>query len=114
MTRNRILALLATIVTVLIVMYSEIAFQASLDGLKLWFEIVLPALLPFFVMADLLMGLGVVHFIGSLLEPIMRPLFRIPGVGGFAVAMGLAGGYPLGARITGELERAKLITTTEA
>ncbi len=61
-------------------------------------------------MADLLMGLGVVHFVGSLLEPIMKPLFKIPGVGGFAVAMGLAGGYPLGAKITGELERAQLIT----
>ncbi len=90
------MAVLVATVTVIIVFYPEIAFRASLDGLKLWFEIVLPALLPFFVMADLLMGLGVVHFVGSLLEPIMKPpLFKIPpGVGGFAVAMGLAGGYP--------------------
>ncbi len=114
MARNRFLAVLVATVTVIIVFYPEIAFRASLDGLKLWFEIVLPALLPFFVMADLLMGLGVVHFVGSLLEPIMKPLFKIPGVGGFAVAMGLAGGYPLGAKITGELERAQLITPTEA
>lgn len=114
MTRNRVLALVVFVVTIIIVLYPEVAFTASLEGLRLWFEIVLPALLPFFIMADLLMGLGVVHFIGSLLEPIMRPLFKIPGVGGFAVAMGLAAGYPLGAKITGELERQKLITPVEA
>ncbi|NLJ80597.1 MAG: sporulation integral membrane protein YlbJ [Firmicutes bacterium] len=114
MSRSRALALLVLTATIFIVAFPEVSFRASLDGLKLWFEIVLPALLPFFIMADLLMGLGVVHFIGSLLEPIMRPLFRIPGVGGFAVAMGLAAGYPLGAKITGELKRQNLLTGVEA
>ena len=60
------------------------------------------------------MGLGVVHFVGALLEPIMRPVFRIPGVGAFAVAMGLAGGYPIGARITGELHRKGLCNLVES
>ncbi|HHY09701.1 MAG TPA: sporulation integral membrane protein YlbJ [Firmicutes bacterium] len=114
MARSRVLALLVLVITIIIVVYPEAAFRASLDGLKLWFEIVLPALLPFFIMADLLMGLGVVHFIGALLEPLMRPLFKIPGVGGFAVAMGLAAGYPLGAKITGELKRKNLLTPVEA
>lgn len=113
MNRSRALALLVFILTVLIIVYPEISFRASLDGLKLWFEVVLPALLPFFIMADLLMAFGVVHFLGALLEPIMRPLFRVPGVGGFAVAMGLAAGFPVGAKITGNLARSKLITTTE-
>lgn len=114
MTRSRVFAFVVLLTTIVIVIYPQVAFQASLEGLRLWFEIVLPALLPFFIMADLLMGLGVVHFIGSLLEPIMRPLFKIPGVGGFAVAMGLAAGYPLGAKITGELARQNLITHVEA
>lgn len=114
MTRSRLLAFFVLLLAIVIVFYPEISFRASLEGLKLWFEIVLPALLPFFIMADLLMGLGVVHFIGSLLEPLMRPLFKIPGVGGFAVAMGLAAGYPLGAKITGELARKNLVTPVEA
>lgn len=114
MTNKRLVALFFSVVTIVIIAYPDVAFHASLDGLRLWFEIVLPALLPFFIMADLLMGLGIVHFIGSLLEPIMRPLFKIPGIGGFALAMGLAGGYPLGAKITGQLERENLISTVEA
>lgn len=114
MSKGRLTALIAAFVTVLMLAYPDVSFRASLDGLKLWFEIVLPALLPFFAMADILMGLGVVHFMGALLEPVMRPLFRIPGVGAFAVAMGLAGGYPIGARITGELHRKGLCSRVES
>ncbi|MGI6673745.1 MAG: nucleoside recognition domain-containing protein [Limnochordia bacterium] len=113
MTPSRGLAVLACILAVLIAAYPDISFQASLAGLKLWFDTVLPALLPFFIMAELLMGLGVVHFLGTLFEPIMRPLFRIPGEGGFALAMSLAAGFPLGAKVTGDLARSGLITPTE-
>ena len=49
---------------------------------------------PFFAMSEIMIGLGVVHFMGVLVEPIMRPVFRIPGEGAFAVVMGLASGYP--------------------
>ncbi|NLY30320.1 MAG: sporulation integral membrane protein YlbJ [Firmicutes bacterium] len=106
-------AALALLLTITILRHPEVAFSASLEGLKIWFDIVLPALLPFFAMSEILMGLGVVHFIGVLLEPFMRPLFRIPGVGAFAVAMGLASGYPIGAKITAQLRREDLCTGVE-
>lgn len=106
-------AALALLITISFVRYPEAAFKASLDGMKLWFDVVLPALLPFFAMAEILMGLGVIHGIGVLLEPLMRPVFRIPGVGGFAVAMGLASGYPLGAKIAGRIRREGLCTREE-
>ena len=109
----RLSALIAVLLTVTVVRYPQVAFSASLEGLKIWFDIVLPALLPFFAMSEILMGLGVVHFIGVLLEPLMRPLFQLPGTGAFAVAMGLASGYPIGAKITGQLHREGLCTGTE-
>ncbi|MCK9221144.1 MAG: sporulation integral membrane protein YlbJ [Limnochordia bacterium] len=108
------MALIAIVLTISVVRYPEDAFQASLYGLDLWFKVVLPALLPFFALAEILMGLGVVHFMGALLEPLMRPLFAIPGTGGFALAMGLASGYPIGAKITGRLRRENLCSQAEA
>lgn len=101
------------LITLAVVRYPEDAFEASVEGLQLWFEVVLPALLPFFTLSEILMGLGVIHAVGVLLEPLMRPLFRIPGVGGFAVAMGLASGYPLGAKISGRIRRDGLCTREE-
>lgn len=110
---RQFLPLIALFATIAIIIFSEMAFQAALDGLRVWWEIVFPALLPFFIMAQILMGLGVVHFFGTLLEPLMRPLFKIPGEGAFAFSMGLAAGYPLGAKISGDLRREGLCNQIE-
>ncbi len=109
-----LVALAGTILTVSIVIYPQEAFEASIHGLRLWWEIVFPALLPFFIATEILMGLGVVHFTGALLEPLMQPIFHVPGVGGFAVAMGLASGYPIGAKITARLRNDNLCSRQEA
>ena len=114
MSRIYLTALIGFLLAAALVIFPQEAFAASLEGLKLWLEVVLPALLPFMVMARLLMEWGVVQFIGALLEPVMRPLFRIPGASAFAVALGLASGYPMGAKITAELRREELCTQIEA
>ncbi|HHY41654.1 MAG TPA: sporulation integral membrane protein YlbJ [Thermoanaerobacterales bacterium] len=105
---------LAVVITISIVRFPDEAFNAAVNGLDVWFTIVLPALLPFFIGSQLLMGLGVVHFMGVLLEPFMRPLFNVPGAGSFVMAMGLASGYPVGAMLTGKLVKRKLCNTWEA
>lgn len=102
------------LLTCIVIVYPDHAFEASLDGLRLWFEIVLPALLPFFVLSEILLGLGVIRAIGVLLEPLMRPLFRIPGEAAFTLAMGLASGYPLGAKLTGRMRRNGMCTREES
>ncbi|MDD4694636.1 MAG: sporulation integral membrane protein YlbJ [Firmicutes bacterium] len=107
-------AIASILVVILLVKYPEQAFQAALEGLRVWWEVVFPALLPFFIVAEILMGVGVVNFVGVLLEPLMRPVFNIPGEGAFPLAMGLASGYPLGARITRGLYDKEDLTRTEA
>lgn len=111
--RTYVTAVIGIMLTTVVILFPEDAFVSSVNGLKLWFDIVLPALLPFFVLAEMMMGLGVIHFIGVVLEPFMRPLFRIPGAGAFAVSIGLAAGYPLGAKVAGNLTRAGLATGVE-
>ena len=63
---------------------------------------------------ELLIGFGVVHFIGVLFEPIMRPLFNVPGVGGFVWAIGMASGYPAGANFTARMRQEGQISKVEA
>lgn len=108
-----ILPIGAVIVTVAMIVYPDLALNSAIKGLTLWWDVVFPALLPFFVVSELLMGLGVVHFMGVLLEPFMRPLFNVPGVGSFVLAMGLASGYPIGAVLSARLRSKKLLTKTE-
>ena len=92
----------------------QIVFEGSVKGLETWFEIVLPSLLPFFIASELLMAFGVVHFMGILLEPVMRPLFNLPGSGSFVLAIGFTSGFPIGAVVTAKLRQQRLCTRIEA
>lgn len=107
-------AALAVVLTVFMVLEPEVAFSSAVEGLKVWWDIVFPALLPFFIGSEILIGLGVVHFMGVLLEPFMRPLFNVPGAGSFVMAMGLASGYPIGSVLTARLRRQNLCNKEEA
>ncbi len=106
-------AAFVTLLTLSLVFYPQDGVAAAEQGLKIFWEVVLPSLLPFFVLSEIILGLGVVHFLGVLLEPLMRPLFNVPGVGAFALSMGLAAGYPMDAVITGKFRRGGLCTRIE-
>ncbi|EEL63672.1 hypothetical protein bcere0025_36000 [Bacillus cereus F65185] len=97
-----------------LVLHPQAALQASIRGLNIWWEVVFPSLLPFFIIAELLISIGVVKFIGVILEPLMRPLFRVPGIGGFVWAMGMASGFPAGAKLSARLRKSNLLTQIEA
>jgi sporulation integral membrane protein YlbJ len=107
------LAVVVISLTISLVLYPEQAFHAATEGLKLFWDAVFPSLLPFFILSEIMLGLGVVNALGVLLEPLMRPLFSVPGVGAFALSMGLAAGYPMDAVITAKFRRNKLCSRIE-
>jgi len=109
-----VMAFGAVFITIAMVQYPKVAFDAAIMGLNLWWNVVFPSLVPFFILSEILMGLGVVHFMGILLEPLMRPVFNVPGIGAFAMSMGLASGYPMDAVITCKFRKNQLCTAVEA
>lgn len=111
--RTVLFALVSLFLVLSIISFPKQAYESSLRGLTIWWDVVFPSLLPFFITAELLIGFGVVHFLGVLLEPLMRPLFRVPGVGGFVMSMGISSGYPMGAKLTVRLREQGMITRIE-
>jgi sporulation integral membrane protein YlbJ len=107
------LAIIVTSLAASLVIFPQQSFEASKSGLHMWWQIVFPSLLPFLIISEVLISFGVVRFIGVILEPLMRPLFRVPGVGGFVWAMGLASGFPSGAKFTARLRLEKQLTRIE-
>ncbi|QYR24288.1 sporulation integral membrane protein YlbJ [Paenibacillus sp. sptzw28] len=103
----------AVLIALLLALYPSAGLEASVRGLSIWWQVLFPALFPFFVISELLLGFGIVHFFGKLLDPLMRPLFRLPGIGGFVFTMGYASGYPVGARLTAQLWEQRLISRAE-
>ncbi|MFD2670157.1 sporulation protein [Marinicrinis sediminis] len=88
-----------------IVIFPERSFEASLSGLNLWWKLIMPALLPFFILAEVAGALGVFHAWGTLISPLTKRLLGLSGTSGWAMAFGWSLGYPAGAKITAELKQ---------
>lgn len=99
---------------VLIIFFPTEVVEASKEGVSLWFNNVLPSLLPFIIGANIMSGLGVINFIGVLLSPMLYPAFGVNGTGGFALMTGMTSGYPMGAKITAMLREKNDISQAEA
>ncbi len=111
----RLLIVLAVICFVFsMVFFPGAVFEASKTGVRAWWDIVFPALLPFFISSELLMNYGVIRFMGVLLEPVMRPVFNLPGAGSFVMAIGYTSGFPISASLAARLRKDKLCTRLEA
>lgn len=83
------------------------------DGLLLWFQIVLPTLLPFFIVTNLLIHTNSIVYISYLCSPLLQRLFCVSPDGSFAVLAGFLCGYPVGAKVTADLVRTNRISITE-
>lgn len=106
-------ATVSMILVICLIRYPQTAFDSALRGLKIWWDVVFPACLPFMILSEMMMGFGVVHFMGVLLEPLMRPLFNVPGAGGFVMSLGFASGYPVGPKLAARLREQKLVSRAE-
>ncbi|QJC52323.1 nucleoside recognition protein [Paenibacillus albicereus] len=112
MLRTLVTACAAILVVAAIVGGTSEAFQASLSGLSLWWNFVFPALLPFLVLAELMLAFGLVDGLGVLLAPLMR-LLRLPGAAGWALVQGWTNGYPAGSSAAAGLVRSGRLTPAQ-
>ena len=111
--RRNILPFILVLFTICLVVFSSSNLTATKNGLTLWATCVVPSLFPFFVITNLLSHTKVVSIVGKLLDKFMRPLFNVPGIGGFAFVMGLISGYPVGAKIVADFREKGLVTQDE-
>ena len=97
--KRNILPSLLVAFTICLVLFSKENLSATKNGLLLWANSVVPALLPFFIATELLGHTNVVSYICKFLNKFMKPIFNVPGIGAYAFVMGIISGYPVGAKI---------------
>ncbi|MFR7972751.1 MAG: sporulation protein [Lacrimispora saccharolytica] len=86
----------------------------SLAGLDLWFHTVLPSLLPFMILSNVLIGANVVSRLMRPFSGFFRHVLGLSPEGGYAWLLGLFCGFPMGARLTGDMYRQHRISREEA
>ncbi len=86
---------------------------ASKAGLMLWFHTLVPTLLPFLILSNLLIAIDGIAYLTRFLYPVLHRLFGCSRNGCFCLAAGFLCGYPIGAKLAGDLVREGRITLEE-
>ncbi len=90
------------------------AVEGAKNGLLLWFQTVLPALLPFIILSNLLLSSNGAAFLGNLFYPLLHRLFFVSRDGAFALFIGFFCGFPMGAKVVSDLYLKNRISKAEA
>ncbi len=110
MTKKHLELLILFIFMGILLAFPSLCISAAQEGLLLWFNKVLPSLLPFMIFINILAQLDSIKIIGQQVTSITYKLWHLPGSVLFAFMMGLLAGYPMGARVIKELVYAKDLT----
>ena len=92
----------------------KVCIDGASSGLLLWFQKVLPSLLPFIILINLLCSLGIIFKCSRFLNPITQKLFHLSGNSLIIFLLGLISGYPMGAKLAKNLLEEGQITYEEA
>ena len=98
---------------VIMLIFPRQTFEGASNGLLLWFQIVLPTLLPFIILSNLLIHTNAVTYISSIVKPFVQRLFRVSDYGCYAVFVGFLCGYPMGAKVVADLIQTEKISQRE-
>lgn len=90
------------------------ALAASRTGLHLWFDTLLPTLLPFMILSSILIRADLVRPLVSILAPFFRKTLMLSPGGTYAMLMGFLCGCPMGAKTVSDLLARGQITCQEA
>lgn len=88
---------------VLLLFFADSAVGAAKHGLTLCRSTVIPALFPFMVASEILVGCGGAAAIGRVLARPMQALLGVPGAAACPVVLGALCGFPTGARAVAAL-----------
>lgn len=93
--------------------FPQEVFNGASEGLLLWFQIVLPTLLPFIIISNVLIQTNSISILSRIFGPAFQKFFHISIDGSFVVLAGFLCGYPMGAKVTSDLILTGRITKSE-
>lgn len=114
MKKNTLLTLLLILLMLTLLLFPNLCLQSAQKGLLLWFNKVLPSLLPFIILINILVPLDGLRKVTAFSTPFTKKIWHLPGHSFFALVMGLSAGYPMGAKVIKTLYLEHKLTKEEA
>ncbi|MFZ7132061.1 MAG: hypothetical protein ACOWWR_06850 [Eubacteriales bacterium] len=113
MKKKMILISLTIFILIQFMLHTNIAINAVMEGIKLWFYNVLPSLFPFMIFSSILFQLDTAYFLQRFFNGFMIKFFNVSGSGTLPTFMGYISGYPLGSKLVCDLKKEGYITLKE-
>lgn len=110
----KLLSILFIMLVFCILTNSSLSLSYAGLGLELWFQKMIPALLPFMILSGIMVRLKLTEKFSMAVYPVIHPLFRVRKNVCYAMLMGFLCGFPMGARVVDDLYSREMITRREA
>lgn len=91
-----------------------VSVKAAAHGLLLWYEHILPALLPFSILSDILIHSNACFVVSEVLYVLIHPFLPCSRQGTFPVVAGFLFGFPMGSRICAQMVCGGQLDASEA
>lgn len=102
------------LLTYCILTHSDISLYYAILGLELWFDKMIPSLLPFMILSGIMIRMHLTESFVALIYPVIKPLFRVSKNVCYAMLMGFLCGFPMGAKTVADLYSRQMLTKKEA
>ena len=112
--KKNIISITFLLFTICLIVFSKSNIQAVKNSLSIWINNIIPSLFPFFIATELLNHTNIPQVLGNMFNRIMKPIFNVPGIGAYALIMGIISGYPVGAKIVTNFRKQNLCSKEEA
>lgn len=111
--KQKIVLFFFTIFFFFMLLFPKDVFIGASTGLLLWFNTVLPSLLPCLIVSNFLVETNAFLALSRILAPVFQKVFHISNASCYAVFIGFFCGYPMGAKVISDLVKKKHITGSE-
>lgn len=112
--KKNVTGLTSILLLMLILLFPQTALQGASKGLLLWFNRIIPALLPCMMLTQLCMHSGILEKLTASDNNAVGNLCGLSGYGLYIALLGLLCGFPMGAKLVHDFYIEKKITKNEA
>lgn len=109
-----IVSIFLTIISIFFIINSGKYINIVLDGILLYGTKILPTLLPFFFITNILSNFDLIYLICNQFSSLTKFLFNTKSISAYIFFMSIISGYPMGAKLTAQFYENKLIDEIDA
>lgn len=108
-----LLSICTIVLLIILLLFPKSSLTGAENGILLWFNVIVPTLLPFIIASNLIINLRLTTVFSKLFYPLLHKIFGVSRQGSYVSVIGLLTGLPVGAKACGDLVKDNLITKSE-